>query len=36
MDIGLHDLAALFGQLGLANDEPSIRQVNIPRQSRGL
>ncbi len=26
MDIGLHDLAALFGQLGLANDEPSIWQ----------
>ena len=26
MDIGLHDLAALFGQLGLANDEPNIRQ----------
>ena len=25
MDMGLHDLAALFGQLGL-NDEPSIRQ----------
>lgn len=24
MDIGTHDLAALFSQLGLANDEPSI------------
>ena len=26
MDIGLHDLAALSCQLGLANDEPNIRQ----------
>lgn len=26
MDIGLHDLAALFGQLGLENDEQSIRR----------
>ncbi len=26
MDIGLHDLAALFGQLGLENDEQSINR----------
>ncbi len=26
MDIGLHDLAALFGQLGLENDEQNINR----------
>ena len=26
MDMGIHDLTSLFGQLGLANDERSIAQ----------
>ena len=35
MDIGLHDLAALFGQLGLENDEQSINRFIESHQLTG-
>jgi len=37
MDMGIHDLTSLFGQLGLANDERSIAQfIETHQLMRGI